>query len=331
MFEFVDKWKFYINGKWVDLVQFNDFDVLDFLIEEVVVVILLGGQVDMDVVVVVVKVVFLVWLIMLLVEWLVYVEKILVIYQCCVLDMVVVIISEMGVLQDMLLEDQVGVGFSYIQIFIDFFCDFEFICFLGVYVLIIMVVWELIGVVGLIMLWNWLMNQVMLKVILVILVGNMVVLKLFEIVLFFLVVWFEIVDEVGLFVGVYNMVNGDGLGVGMQFFMYFDVEMISFIGLICVGIVIIKVVVDIVKKVVLELGGKGVNFVFVDVDEKVVECGVWYVFYNLGQFCNVLMWMLVEWFFYDKVVEKVCQVVEEIVVVIGYQLGVYIGLVVSKV
>lgn len=46
--------------------------------------------------------------------------------------------------------------------------------------------------------------------------------------------------------------------------------MISFIGFICVGIVIFKVVVDSFKCVSFEFGGKGVNIVFVDVLEKVV-------------------------------------------------------------
>lgn len=64
--------------------------------------------------------------------------------------------------------------------------------------------------------------------------------------------------------------------------MYFDADTTSPIGLICVGTVTIKVVVDIAKKAVSESGGKGVNSAPVDVDFKVAACGVWYAPHNLG-------------------------------------------------
>ncbi|MTH65267.1 aldehyde dehydrogenase family protein [Paracoccus shanxieyensis] len=331
MSELADKRKFYINGKWVDPVQPNDLDVLDPSTEEAVAVISLGGQADTDAAVAAAKAAFPAWSTTPPAERLAYVEKILAIYQRRAPDMAAAITSEMGAPQDMSLEDQVGVGSSHIQTFIDSFRDFEFIRPLGAHAPTTMVAWEPIGVVGLITPWNWPMNQVTLKVIPAILAGNTVVLKPSEIAPLSSVVWSEIVDEAGLPAGVYNMVNGDGPGVGTQLSTHPDVEMISFTGSTRAGIAITKAAADTVKKVALELGGKGANLVFADADEKAVERGVRHVFYNSGQSCNAPTRMLVERSFYDKAVEKARQVAEETAVATGHQPGAHIGPVVSKV
>lgn len=76
------------------------------------------------------------------------------------------------------------------------------------------------------------------------------VLKFSEIVLFDVVILMEIIDEVGLFYGVFNLVNGDGLGVGCVLFVYFDVDMVFFIGSIWVGIEIVKNVANMVKWII---------------------------------------------------------------------------------
>ncbi|KTF05470.1 Aldehyde dehydrogenase domain protein, partial [marine sediment metagenome] len=64
------------------------------------------------------------------------------------------------------------------------------------------------------------------------------------------------------------LVNGDGAGVGSQLSVHPDVEMISFTGSTRAGIAISKAAADSLKKVVLELGGKGANIVFADADDK---------------------------------------------------------------
>lgn len=325
-----DKRKFYINGAWVDPVAPSDLEVIDPSTEEAVAVISLGGQADTDAAVAAAKAAFPVWSATPPAERLAHVERILEVYNRRAPDMAAAITAEMGAPQDMSLEDQVGAGTSHIQAFIDAFKTFEFIRPLRPDTPTNMVAWEPIGVVGLITPWNWPMNQVTLKVIPAILAGNTCVLKPSEIAPLSSVVWSEIIDEAGLPKGVYNMVNGDGTGVGTQLSVHPDVEMISFTGSTRAGIAITKAAADTVKKVVLELGGKGANLVFADADENAVARGARHCFYNSGQSCNAPTRMLVERSFYDTAVEQAKKVAEETPVATAHQAGKHIGPVVSK-
>ncbi len=325
-----DKRKFYIDGAWVEPAAPRDLEVIDPSTEEPVAVISLGDQADTDAAVAAAKAAFPGWSAVPPAERLVHVENILAIYKRRAQDMADAISAEMGAPQDMALEDQVGVGAYHIQTFIDSFRDFEFIRPLRPDTPTSMVAWEPVGVVGLITPWNWPMNQVTLKVIPAILAGNTVVLKPSEIAPLSSVVWSEIIDEAGLPKGVYNMVNGDGVGVGTQLSVHPDVEMISFTGSTRAGIAITKAAADTVKKVVLELGGKGANLVFADADEKAVARGARHVFYNSGQSCNAPTRMLVERSFYETAVEQAKKVAEETPVATAHQPGKHIGPVVSK-
>ena len=325
-----DKRNFYINGKWVAPVAPRDLEVIDPSTEEAVAVISLGDQADTDAAVAAAKAAFPAWSQTSPAERLAHVEKVLAIYQRRAADMARAISAEMGAPQDMALSDQTGAGEFHIQTFIDAFRDFEFIRPLRPDTPTSMVAWEPIGVVGLITPWNWPMNQVTLKVIPAILASNTVVLKPSEIAPLSSVVWSEIIDEAGLPKGVYNMVNGDGPGVGTQLSVHPDVEMISFTGSTRAGIAITKAAADTVKKVVLELGGKGANLVFADADEKAVLRGARHCFYNSGQSCNAPTRMLVERSFYETAVEQAKKAAEETQVATAHQPGKHIGPVVSK-
>jgi aldehyde dehydrogenase (NAD+) len=84
----------------------------------------------------------------------------------------------------------------------------------------------------------------------------------------------EMMDEAGFPPGVFNLVNGDGAGVGTQLSGHPDVDMISFTGSTRAGRLISKAAADTLKRVSLELGGKGANLIFADADEKAVKRGV---------------------------------------------------------
>ncbi|TMV59548.1 aldehyde dehydrogenase family protein, partial [Thioclava sp. BHET1] len=135
----------------------------------------------------------------------------------------------------------------------------------------------------------------------------------------------------GLPAGVFNLVNGDGAGVGSQLSSHPDVEMISFTGSTRAGIAISKAAADTLKKVALELGGKGANLVFADADEKAVRRGVQHCFNNSGQSCNAPSRMLVERAIYDQAVEIARSVAEETRVAPASEAGKHIGPVVSEV
>ncbi|KGJ23141.1 aldehyde dehydrogenase family protein [Paracoccus sanguinis] len=330
MADLADKRKFYIDGAWVAPATPNDLEVIDPTTEEPVAVISVGAQADTDRAVVAAKAAFPGWSATPPAERLKYVEKILEIYKRRNDDIAAAMTTEMGAPTDMSKEDQAGSGSFHIETFIDSFRDFEFIRPLGDHAPTSMVAWEPIGVVGLITPWNWPMNQVTLKVIPAILAGNTVVLKPSEIAPLSSMVFAEVIDEAGLPKGVFNLVNGDGAGVGTQLSTHPDVEMISFTGSTRAGIAITKAAADTVKKVALELGGKGANLVFADADDKAVVRGIRHVFYNSGQSCNAPTRMLVERGAYEKAVETAKKVAEETSVGSAHDGGKHIGPVVSK-
>ncbi len=330
MADLADKRQFYIGGAWVDPAQPNDLAVIDPTTEEPVAVISIGGQADTDRAVAAAKAAFPAWSATPPAERLKHVERILEIYKRRNDDIAAAMTTEMGAPTDMSREDQAGSGSFHIETFIDSFKDFEFIRPLGDHAPTSMVAWEPIGVVGLITPWNWPMNQVTLKVIPAILAGNTVVLKPSEIAPLSSMVFAEVLDEAGLPKGVFNLVNGDGAGVGTQLSTHPDVDMISFTGSTRAGIAITKAAADTVKKVALELGGKGANIVFADADEKAVERGTRHVFYNSGQSCNAPTRMLVERGAYDKAIEAARKVAEETRVGSAHEAGKHIGPVVSK-
>lgn len=331
MAEIADKRRFYIDGAWVQPARANDLEVIDPSTEETVAIISLGDQGDTDRAVAAAKSAFPTWSRTSPAERLAYVEKILSIYKRRAPEMAAAITTEMGAPQDMALAAQTGVGTNHIQNFITAFKDFEFVRPLGSHAPTSMVSWEPVGVVGLITPWNWPMNQVTLKVIPALLAGNTAVLKPSEIAPLSSMLFAEIVEEAGLPKGVFNLVNGDGAGTGTQLSVHPDVEMISFTGSTRAGIAITKASADSLKKVALELGGKGANLIFADADPKAVERGTRHCFYNSGQSCNAPTRMLVERSVYDQAVETAAKVARETAVATGHQAGAHIGPVVSKV
>ncbi|WP_207101778.1 aldehyde dehydrogenase family protein [Paracoccus shandongensis] len=326
----LDKRKFYIDGAWVNPARASDLQVIDPSTEEAVAVISLGDKADTDRAVAAAKAAFAAWSRTEPSERLAHVEKILEIYNRRAADMAWAISHEMGAPQDMSLDDQVAAGTWHITNFINAFKEFRFIRPLGDHAPNSMIAWEPVGVVGLITPWNWPMNQVTLKVIPAILAGDTCVLKPSEIAPLSSMLFAEIVDEAGLPKGVFNLVNGDGPGVGTQLSTHPDVDMISFTGSTRAGIAITKAAADTLKKVVLELGGKGANIVFADADDKAVVRGARHCFYNSGQSCNAPTRMLVERSVYDRAVETAARVANETQVATAHQPGRHIGPVVSR-
>ena len=330
MAELADKRKFYIDGAWVDPAAARDLEVIDPTTEEPFAVISVGGQADTDRAVAAAKAAQPGWAATPPAERLAFAERLLEVYKRRNDDVAHAMTCEMGAPTDMSRNDQADSGSFHIETFINSFRDFEFIRPLGDHAPTSMVAWEPVGVVALITPWNWPMNQVTLKVIPAILAGNSVVLKPSEIAPISSMVFAEMVHEAGLPPGVFNLVNGDGAGVGTQLSTHPDVDMVSFTGSTRAGIAITKAAADTLKKVALELGGKGANVVFADADDKAVTRGTRHVFYNSGQSCNAPTRMLVERSFYEQAIETAKRVAEETTVGSAHEPGKHIGPVVSK-
>lgn len=175
------------------------------------------------------------------------------------------------------------------------------------------------------------MNQVTLKVVPAAAAGCTMILKPSEIAPLSSLLFTEIMHEAGFPRGVFNMVNGDGAGVGTQLSAHPDVDMVSFTGSTRAGRAISKNAADTIKRVALELGGKGANIIFADADEAAVERGVLECFYNSGQSCNAPTRMMVEASAYDAAVETAARVARDTEVNLASIEGDHLGPVVSEV
>jgi len=326
----LDRRNFYINGEWVAPAEANDFDVIDPSTEEACAVISLGGEADTNAAVAAAKAAFPGWANTPVEERIEKLEALYGIYKARAGEMAAAISAEMGAPQDMSAAQQVGAGIGHLKSIIRALKEFEFQRPLGDHAPDNTILYEPVGVCALITPWNWPMNQVTLKVIPAIGVGCTMVLKPSEIAPLSGSLFADMIHEAGFPAGVFNMVHGDGLGVGTQLSGHPDVDMVSFTGSTRAGVAITKNAADSVKRVALELGGKGANLVFADAGEKAIDWSVWRCFNNTGQSCNAPTRMLVERSIYDETVEKARIAAENIGVGAPSEAGKHIGPVVSE-
>ena len=321
---------FYINGQWVAPTTANDFPVIDPSTEEPCAVISLGDAADTDAAVAAAKAAFPAWAATAPAERLALIERILEVYNNRAEDLAQAMSLEMGAPIDMARSQQVGAGSYHIGNFIRAARDFAFERPLGPHAPNDLIRYEPVGVTALITPWNWPMNQITLKVIAALAAGCTMVLKPSEIAPLSAVVWSEIMDAAGTPAGVYNMVQGDGPGVGTQLSGHPDVDMVSFTGSTRAGIAISKNAAETLKRVHLELGGKGANIIFADADDKAVKRGVLHMMNNSGQSCNAPSRMLVARDVYDQAVEIARETAGKVTVGPASESGRHIGPVVSQ-
>ena len=327
----IEKRQFYIDGTWADPLAGRDHHVIDPSTEEPCAVISLGGQADTDAAVASARAALPGWMATPVAERIAHVEKILEVYKSRAEDMAQAISVEMGAPIDMARQQQVGAGVWHITNFLKAAREFEFDAPLGDHAPNDRIIHEAVGVVGMITPWNWPMNQVTLKVIAGLVAGCTMVLKPSEESPLNAVVFAEIIHEAGLPKGVFNLVNGDGAGVGSQLSAHPDIDMISFTGSARAGKLIAKSAADTLKRVSLELGGKGANLIFADADEKAVKRGVIHCMNNTGQSCNAPTRMLVQREKYDSAVEEAAEVAASLTVGPASEEGRHIGPVVNEV
>jgi aldehyde dehydrogenase (NAD+) len=328
--EMIEKRQFYINGAWVDPVVPRDHHVIDPSTEEPCAVISMGGQGDTDAAVAAAKAAFPGWMATPVAERIALVEKMLEVYKSRSEDLAQAISICMGAPIEMARTQQVGAGLWHTSNFLKAAKNFQFIRPLGDHAPNDRIVYEPVGVCALITPWNWPMNQVTLKVVAAAIAGCTMVLKPSEESPLDAIVFAEIMHEAGFPAGVFNLVNGDGLGVGTQLSGHKDVDMVSFTGSTRAGIAISKNAADTLKRVHLELGGKGANIIFDDADEKAVKRGVLHMMNNTGQSCNAPSRMLVQRGIYEQAVETAAQVASGIQVGDSHAEGRHIGPVVNE-
>ncbi|SEN60033.1 aldehyde dehydrogenase (NAD+) [Loktanella fryxellensis] len=326
----MDKRNFYIGGGWVAPAAARDCDVIDPATEEACAVISLGDQADTDRAVAAAKAAFPAWAALTPQDRAGYCAGILDQYRRREGEMAEAIRAEMGAPIKLARESQATSLAWHLKNFLTAVDQIEWIRPLGDHAPNDRIALEPIGVVGLITPWNWPMNQVTLKVIPALLAGCTVVLKPSEEAPLSSLLFAEFVHDAGVPAGVFNLVNGDGQGVGTQLSAHKDVSMISFTGSTRAGIAISRTAAETLKRVTLELGGKGANVIFADADDKAVKRGVLHCMQNSGQSCNAPTRMLVERSRYDAAVAEAAEVAQAITVGPTTEEGRHIGPVVNK-
>ncbi|QBF33761.1 aldehyde dehydrogenase family protein [Thalassococcus sp. S3] len=326
----IEKRQFYINGQWVDPAAPSDFEVIDPSTEEACAVISLGGAEDVDKAVAAAKAALPAWMAMPAEERISLVEKLAEVYKTRGEDLAQAMSAEMGAPIDMARSQQVGAGVWHLKNFIQAAKEFQFDKPLGDHAPNDRIIYEAVGVAALITPWNWPMNQITLKVGAAAVAGCTMVLKPSEQSPLNAMIFAEMMDEAGFPAGVFNLVNGDGAGVGTALSGHADVDMVSFTGSTRAGTAISKNAADTLKKVHLELGGKGANLVFADADDKAVKRGVLHMMNNTGQSCNAPSRMLVQEEIYDQAVETATEVANIVSVGNAHEEGRHIGPVVNE-
>ena len=326
----LDKRKFYIDGEWVDPIKKNDFDVINPCNEDPCAVISLGSTEDTNRAVKAAKTAFQTWKETSKEERIKLLEKLLTIYKKRFNEMAEAISLEMGAPMDWSTDVQTASGRDHLEDFILRLKNFNFEEHFDeksnnhIY-------YEPIGVCGLITPWNWPINQIALKVAPAFATGCTMILKPSEIAPISGMLFAEMIDEARFPKGVFNLVNGDGAGVGTDISSHTDIDMVSFTGSTRAGKLISKNAADTIKRVCLELGGKGGNIVFADSYKNAVRDGIRNVMSNSGQSCDAPTRMLVEKSIYERAVKEAVDEANKIKVDQATKKGDHIGPVISKV
>lgn len=145
---------------------------------------------------------------------------------------------------------------------------------------------EPIGVVGQIVPWNFPLMFTSWKMAPALAAGNTIVIKPSELTPLSTLRVAELMMEVGFPPGVVNVVPGYGQTAGACIAEHKDIGKVSFTGSTVTGRAIVKASAGNLKKVQLELGGKGPNIVFGDANVPAAVGGsAWAIFHNQGQAC----------------------------------------------
>ena len=145
---------------------------------------------------------------------------------------------------------------------------------------------EPLGVVGQVVPWNFPLMFTSWKMAPALAAGNTIVLKPAEITPLTTLKIAELMREAGMPAGVVNILPGLGHVAGQYIAEHPDIAKIAFTGSTANGKRIVQASAGNLKKVQLELGGKGANIVFEDANLiAAVNGAAWAIFHNQGQAC----------------------------------------------
>ena len=274
--------KHYINGAWVQSIGGTRHEVISPSTEEACTEITIGTKVDVDAAVAAARAAFETFSQTTREERLDLLGRIVEEYKKRIPDLAKSMANEMGAPVSFATAAQGPAGLGAFFGTIAALKDFQFSERQDAN----LIVYEPIGVVGMITPWNWPLNQIALKVAPAIAGGNTMVLKPSEECPGNAAIFAEILHAAGVPAGVFNLVQGDGPGVGAAISAHPHIDMVSFTGSTRAGVLVAKAAADTVKRVHQELGGKSPNLVLPGADlATVLPPTVLGVLVNTGQSC----------------------------------------------
>jgi aldehyde dehydrogenase (NAD+) len=289
----------YIDGQWVESDHGARQQVINPATEEPVSEVVLGTAADVDRAVAAARRAFESFSVTPKEKRIALLERIVAEYKTRMPQMARAISEEMGAPISMSSTAQVGAGLGHLLAGIEALKNFEFEEHVGPN----LVLREGIGVVALITPWNWPLNQICAKVAPALAAGNAVILKPSEQTPGSAHIFAAAIDAAGVPAGVFNLVQGDGPGVGTALSRHPDVDMVSFTGSTRAGIMVAKNAADTVKRVHQELGGKSANIILPGADlNRVLKGAALRLLMNSGQSCIAPMRLLVHRSQYDEAV-----------------------------
>ncbi len=282
--------KFYIDGQWVEPHSKQTLAVLNPATEAVIASIAIGDAVDADRAVAAARRAFASYSQTTIEERTALLERVIAVYKTRLPELASTVSQEMGAPIALATAAQAPAGLGHLIQALKALKSFEWEKDVGRS----RIVHEPIGVCALITPWNWPLNQIAAKVGPALAAGCTMVLKPSEVAPLNAILFAEILHEAGVPPGVFNLVNGDGPGVGTKLSTHPEVDMVSITGSTRAGVLVAQNAAPTVKRVSQELGGKSANIVLADADfQKAISVGVFSCTSNSGQSCNAPTRMLV--------------------------------------
>ena len=319
--------KHYIDGAWVDSDGGRRHEVIDPSTEQPVTEITLGSAADVDKAVAAARRAFETFSQTSVEERSALLGRIIAEYKTRIPDLAKAISEEMGAPMGLATMAQAPTGLGHFAATLKVLGEFSFEETVGR----AKVVHEPLGVVAMITPWNWPLNQICAKVAPALAAGDTMILKPSEEAPGCAMILAEIMDAAGVPAGVFNLVNGDGSGVGAALSSHPDVDMVSFTGSTRAGIAVAQAAAATVKRVHQELGGKAPNLVLEGADlAKVLPPTVAGVLANSGQSCIAPTRLLVHDSQVEEATALIKQMMEATPVGDPAEMGNQIGPVVNK-
>jgi aminomuconate-semialdehyde/2-hydroxymuconate-6-semialdehyde dehydrogenase len=170
------------------------------------------------------------------------------------------------------------------------------------------------GVIGVICPWNLPLLLMTWKVAPALACGNTVVVKPSDETNLTTVLLGEVMNEVGMPKGVFNVVLGRGATAGAALTRHPNVDALTFTGSTATGELLMKAAAEGVRDCSLELGGKNAGVVFADCDmDKAIEGTLRSCFANCGQVCLGTERLYVERSIFDEFVARLKEGAEQLV------------------